>query len=63
MNITIEKETIKYKFTDDYTEQEKQFYRDFLKSMSDKFGMVYKESEDGISVDIVLDSLYAWLEM
>lgn len=63
MNITIEKETIKYKFTDDYTEQEKQFYRDFLKSMSDKFGMVYEESENGISVDIVLDSLYAWLEM
>lgn len=60
---TIKEKVIKYKFDENYTEQEKQFDRDFLKSISDKFGMVYKEAEDGISIDIIKDSLYAWLEM
>lgn len=60
---TIKEKVIKYKFDENYTEQEKQFDRDFLKSISDKFGMVYKEAEDGISIDIIKDSLDAWLEM
>lgn len=60
---TTKDKVIKYKFDENYTEQEKQFDRDFLKSISDKFGMVYEESEDGTSIDIIQDSLFAWLEM
>lgn len=60
---TIKEKVRKYKFDENYTEQEKQLDRDFLKSISDKFGMVYKEAEDGISIEIIKDSLYAWLEM